>query len=267
MWTDTHAHFDELEETGATAAALERATAAGVTRCIAIGGSPEANERALQVAIRFPDQVRATAGFDRHLAPTPPDFDLLRPLLERPDVVAVGECGLDYSRGTEEAAAQRALFGRMLECARTARLPVVVHSRMADADTLAMLREHVSDAALPPPGILHCYTGDATFADALLELGWWISFSGILTFRNADPLRQVARRIPLDRILLETDTPYLAPVPMRGRVNEPAYLPNTGQLLADLFGQTPEEMARTTSHNADRAFRLSTSGFPMGNSR
>lgn len=254
MWTDTHAHCDDLEEAGETGAALERARAAGVMACVVIGGSPEANDRAIRVTAQFSQTVRAAVGFDRHLAANPPPDDVLRPLLSRPEVAALGECGLDYAYRPEEAAAQRALFGRMLELAQAARLPPVVHSRLADADTLAMLREYMSAATRPPAPILHCFTGDAAFADALLELGCWISFSGILTFRNADPLCEVARRIPPDRVLLETDAPYLAPVPMRGRVNESAYLPHTGRILADLFGVTSDEAARITSANAARAF-------------
>jgi TatD DNase family protein len=266
FWTDTHVHFDGFEATGATPAVLERARDKGVARCVAIGGSPEANALALSVAGRFPDQVWAAIGHDRHLAGTEPAGEELDQQLTLAKTLAVGECGLDYSDGTRPAPAQRALFGNMLERARVHRLPVVVHTRLADADTLAMLRDHAAAhraaaTPVPPggrpwpaPGIVHCFTGSAGMAEALAELGWYLSLSGIVTFRNADGLRAAARVIPADRLLLETDAPYLAPVPMRGKTNEPAFLPHTGRFLASWLDRTDEELARQTSENAARVF-------------
>lgn len=271
FWTDTHAHLDGFESAGETARLLERAGENGVGRCIAIGGSPEANALALRVAERFPARVRAAVGYDRHLAGAEPDGAELDGQMARAETLAVGECGLDYSEGARPAADQRALFGNMLARALAHRLPVVVHTRLADADTLAMLRDHAAahraaDAEPPPgarpwpaPGVVHCFTGTAETAEAFAALGWYISLSGIVTFRNADRLREAARVIPADRLLLETDAPYLAPVPVRGRTNEPAFLPHTGRFLARWLGLAEGDLARQTSENAARLF-----GWPLG---
>lgn len=262
FWTDTHAHFDSFEAAGKTAEILERARGNGVARCVAIGGSPEANALALSVAVRFPGRVRAAVGYDRHLAGAAPAGEELDGQMARAETLAVGECGLDYSDGARPAADQRALFGTLLERALAHRLPVVVHTRLADADTLAMLRDHAlahRAAGRPPgarpwpaPGIVHCFTGTAEMAETLAALGWYISLSGIVTFRNADRLRDAARAIPADRLLLETDAPYLAPVPVRGKANEPAFLPHTGRFLAKWLGREDGDLARQTSENAAR---------------
>lgn len=266
FWTDTHAHFDDFEAAGETAAVLDRARENGVARCVAIGGSPGANDVALRVAARFPDRVRAAVGTDRHLAGAAPGGEDLDERMARAETCAVGECGLDYSNGNRPAPDQRALFGNMLERALANRLPVVVHTRLAEADTLAMLHDHAAtyrsvNAAPPPdarpwpaPGVVHCFTGTADLAEALAALGWYVSLSGIVTFRNADSLREAARKIPPDRLLLETDAPYLAPVPVRGKTNEPAFLPHTGRFLARWLGRAEEEFARQTSDNAARLF-------------
>jgi TatD DNase family protein len=266
FWTDTHVHFDDFEAAGGTAAVLTRARANSVDRCVAIGGSPKANALALRVATGHPDQVRAAVGYDRHLAAAPPGGEELDDQMARPETLAVGECGLDYAGGPDGASAQRNLFERMLTRAVTHRLPMIVHTRMADADTLAMLREHTAArlaalrSPLPgarrwlAPGIIHCFTGDAALAEALAAMGWYISLSGIVTFRNADTLRAAARAIPPDRLLLETDAPYLAPVPMRGKINEPSFLPHTGRFLARWLDLPEEELARKTTENAERVF-------------
>lgn len=255
MYFDSHAHFDTWVTDGTLDHVLARAAAAGVTRTIAIGGSPDANARALAVARRHPGRVRATAGYDRDLAAAPPPLEDLRQALADPLVCAAGETGLDYHYEPHTAAAQQALFEAQLDLARAAGKPVVVHSREADADTVRLLR------AYGGPGVLHCFTGGAEFAHQLLDLGLYISFSGIVTFRNAADLRAVAGAVPADRLLIETDAPYLAPVPHRGRPNEPGFVPEVARVLAEVRGVAIEEIARLSYHNTCQLF-----GWPEENS-
>jgi len=260
---DTHAHFDTFSADGSVDAVLARATDAGVARLCAVGSSAPSNALCVRLADSRPDLVVAAVGYDREqLAPADRDLPALRALAaSSPRVRAVGEIGLDYHYSPDTARPQRALFESMLALALDLALPVVVHSREADADTLAMLRDY-SDAwrrSVSPsrsPGVLHCFTGGPAFADALLPLGFMISFSGILTFRNADPLREVAARIPGDRLLVETDSPYLAPVPHRGAPNEPAYVALVADTLAAVRSSDPAAVADLTFANAARFFSL-----------
>lgn len=254
---DSHVHVSSFTE-AELAGVLGRAQAAGVERLVAVGGNPAANEAVLRVAAAHPDTVRAAVGFDRDCAAGMPDPATIEALVQQSAVavVAIGEIGLDYHYSPETAAAQRALLAAELAMARRLTLPVIVHSRDADADMLQLLRDHA--AAWPGErdriGVLHCFTEDQPFAEALLELGFMISFSGIVTFRNADPLRAVARRVPGDRLLIETDTPYLAPVPHRGKPNEPSFLPAVAACLAQARGETVEAIAGQTWRNAGRLF-------------
>jgi TatD DNase family protein len=222
----------------------------------AIGGSEEANALAVSLAERYPDRIRAAVGYDRDEAEGSPLIAALEAVLRRPGVGAVGETGLDYHYGKDTASAQRTLFAAMLAVAGDHRLPVVVHSREADEDTLRMLREHAAGRRADPDriGVLHCFTGDDAFADALLEIGFFISFSGIVTFPGAAALRDVARRVPLHRLLIETDAPYLAPPPHRGKRNEPAYVVRVAEVLAEVRGIGVPEVAAATHRNASRLF-------------
>jgi TatD DNase family protein len=258
MFTDSHAHFDDFIENGTADAVLDRARAAGVSRVVAIGGGPSANERACALADAHPGRVWASVGFDRDLAGQHPEMDALRTAARRACVVAIGETGLDYHYSPETAPAQRELFGGMLALASELAKPVVVHSRDADSDTLDLLRDHVAHWKGDPArlGVLHCFTGTTAFARALLDLGLLIGFSGIVTFKNAEPLREVARFVPPDRLLIETDAPYLAPVPHRGKTNEPAYVVHVAAALASLRGDTIEQFAARTTENARRLFGL-----------
>ncbi len=253
---DTHVHFDDFQKTGDLTAVLDRAAAAGVGRMIAIGGTEAGNDLALELAAAQPERIRAAVGFDRYLADQAPDFDRLALQATRPGVAAIGECGLDYHYSPETAAAQRALFARMLALARDRRLPVVVHSREAEDDTLAMLQEHAAAWAGDPArlGVLHCFTGGEAFARRVLAGGLLVSFSGILTFRNADSNRAAARLVPADRLLVETDAPYLAPVPHRGRRNEPAFVVEVVRALAAVRGEPVERIAAQTTRNAEHLF-------------
>lgn len=257
MLIDTHAHPEQLVLKGEWTGAVARARAEGVGRIVAVGGHPSANALAVRLAGDFPGTVFAAVGYERDLAgPNAPDPATLVPLLPRS--VAVGEIGLDYHHHKGAAAAQRLLCAGQLALARAWRLPAILHSREAEADTLAMVREHrdqwSGDAGRL--GVLHCFSGNWDFARQLLDLGLYLSFSGMLTFKNTDALRDVARRAPADRILVETDTPYLAPIPHRGRPNEPAWLLHTAEILAEIRGTDFPAIAALTSRNAERLFGL-----------
>ncbi len=253
---DTHAHFDDFILEQSVGEVLARAQAAHVVRAVAIGGTAEANARALELASAFPDAIRATVGLDRDEIGKPVDVELLRAQMASPRVVAVGETGLDYHYGPTTRAEQRALFSQMLDLAAESRLPVVVHSREADEDTIEHLREFVGrpgvDAARP--GVLHCFTGSGEFARRLLDIGFFISFSGIVTFKNGADLRAIARTLPADRLLFETDAPYLAPVPMRGKRNEPAWVAHVAAALATERAVPLQELAEQVWDNASRLF-------------
>lgn len=253
---DTHAHFDDFALPEGVAEVLGRARDAGVRRVVAVGGSPAGNERAVAVARHNPGVAMAAVGYDRYRAGEDCADAPLRALLADPCTVAVGEIGLDYHHAPDTAAAQRRLFEEMLALAAEAGKPVVVHSREADEDTLAALRAHARAwrGAAERIGVLHCFTGGAAFAKALLDLGFMLSFSGIVSFRNAGPLREVAASVPEDRLLVETDTPYLAPVPVRGRPNEPAFLPYVVAAVAAARGAPPDAVAAATARNAARLF-------------
>lgn len=258
LLTDSHLHFDSFEQSGEVEAILQRAADAGVRRMVAVGGTPGANDLAFRLARRYAGRVFATAGLDRDEAGKTVDLAALRKLMNEPEVVAVGESGLDYHYAPETAPAQRVLLTRMLALASEFRAPAVLHSRDADEDTLAMLAEHRASWGGDHRrlGVLHCFTGSLDFARALLELGLYISFSGIVTFKNAAALREVAGIVPDDRLLIETDAPYLAPVPHRGKRNEPAYVARVADALAEIRHDTPGNIADITSRNAARLFNL-----------
>ena len=264
---DTHAHFDGFEAEGTVPAVLARAAAAGVARMCAVGSSEASNALVVRLAQAHPETLLAAVGYDRDQIEKSRDMGKLAALAQNPAVVAVGEIGLDYYYSPETAPAQRALFGQMLEFAAERKLPVIVHSRYADDDTVDMLGDFSTlwktffhsvekpGAAIPPPGILHCFTGDAAFAEELLALGFFISFSGIVSFNNAGPLREVAKLVPEDRLLVETDCPYLTPKPFRGKVNEPAFVARVAEVLAEARGVDAAALAETTFANAVKIFQ------------
>ena len=261
---DTHAHFDTFAAEGSVAAVLARAAAAGVEKMCAVGSSEASNELVVRLAREYPSALVAAVGYDRDQLDKPRDMQKLVALAADPAVVAVGEIGLDYYYSAETAPAQRALFGQMLEFAAARKRPVIVHSRYADDDTIDMLGDfstlwknvfHTVEKP-PPPGILHCFTGDAAFAEELLALGFFISFSGIVSFNNAGPLREVAKLVPEDRLLVETDCPYLTPKPFRGKVNEPAFVARVAEVVAEARGMDVAALAETTFANALRIFQM-----------
>ena len=252
---DTHCHFERADPTE-IAAVFARAKAAGVEKLMAVGGSPALNESAalaVEVAAEalVAPKVSCAIGFDREQIKDLRRETLdLRPRLpsnvSSPSLAAWGEIGLDYHYSPETREAQLKLFGEQLEEARRRDLPVVIHTREADDDTLALLRE------IPSRGIIHCYTGTPEYAKRFLDLGFYISISGIVTFKPADNVRASARVVPDDRILIETDSPFLAPVPLRGTPNEPAFIVHTCEFLAKLRGKSADDFAELTFANAER---------------
>ncbi|MCF7817732.1 MAG: TatD family hydrolase [Kiritimatiellales bacterium] len=258
MLIDTHVHFDRFAKDGTLPELLEHAKEAKVLEMVAIGGSSAANALSLKLAQEHPGRIFGCAGYERDEATGAPDFAELRTFVADPLVKAVGETGLDYFYSAETAAAQRKLFAENLALAGEFGKPVVVHTRDADEDTLALLRDFSKDWKSDPArlGVLHCFTRDTAFARQVLDLGLMISFSGIVTFANAGPLREVARYVPDDRLLIETDSPYLAPVPMRGNRNEPAFVVHVAKQLAELRGCSVDSIANLTAKNARILFAL-----------
>jgi len=257
MYFDSHVHLDGISDRAGLPDVLQRATDAGVDRCLAIGGTSEGNTFAIDAARAFPERVRAATGYDRDYAGTDYDLDALEKLLSGDTLVAaVGETGLDYHYSADTATAQKQLFEEMCGLAARHGLPLVIHSRDADADTLALLANHRSSrqGTADRLGVLHCFTGSVAFAEKLLELDLYISLSGIVTFKNARALREVAAMIPDHRLLIETDAPYLAPVPLRGKPNEPAYVPHVAATIADVRNVAVEEIRDLTRENANRLF-------------
>lgn len=254
MLVDSHCHLDRLDLTrhgGSLDAALEAARARGVSRFLCIGISADNAAAVRHLAEQHADVYCSVGVHPLDLQDDQrPSLDWLLAELNHPRVVAIGETGLDYHYQSEAAALQQESFRLHLEAARRTGLPVVVHTREARADTLALLRE----ADLPQAGVLHCFTEDWEMARAALDMGYYISLSGIVTFRNAEALREVARQIPADRLLVETDAPYLAPVPHRGKPNLPEYVREVAEYLAVLRGVSFETLAGQTTANFSRLF-------------
>ena len=246
---DTHAHLDACEEPAPLL--LERARTAGVSRVIAVGSGIASCRDTLAIADAAGDGVWCALGIHPHQAggDEADRLDELRVLLARERAVAVGETGLDFFRDYAPHDAQRRVFERQLELARELELPLVVHSRAADKATAELL------SGFPGPVVLHCFSSPPLLATAL-DRGYYVSFAGNATFPKAEELREAARRVPVDRILAETDCPYLAPQPVRGRPNEPANVFHTVLALASARGEEPEELGRRIDENARTAFRL-----------
>jgi len=259
MLFDTHAHFYGNASPAETAAMMARAADAGVGKIIAVGASADLNSGAIAVATAYPEHVRLALGFDRDQATdtTPETFvETLRILAQPHRLCAVGETGLDFHHRPQTADAQCALFAAQLRLADEWKLPVIIHTREADEATLRVLDEtpwHGNGLR----GVIHCFTGDKAFAAQLLDRQLMISFSGIVTFRNADMLRESAAFVPGDRLLIETDSPFLAPVPMRGKRNEPAFVTHVADCLAQVRNTTSAHIAEITGQNAERLFCFS----------
>ncbi len=254
---DSHAHLD-MDKPGHPTAEqlLENAFSSGLEAVVAIAGATTPGEftKTLALAARH-DRVFATAGIHPHGAHQADEkiLDTLRHALAHPRVFAVGEIGLDYHYNFSLPDAQRRAFAAQLRIARELGLPVVIHTREADEDTLAILRDEGADRV---GGVIHCFSAGPELADSALRLGFNISFSGIVTFPNAEEIREVARGIPDDRIMAETDTPFLSPVPYRGRPNEPQRVIHVIEKLAEIRHQPLEEIVDLTARNTCRVFKL-----------
>lgn len=253
---DSHAHIQGEEFVQDLRAVIQRAREAKVEKIIVVGGAGDSssNDAALALARSYP-RLFATVGMHPHDAKGVNDEDLKRldELSRDPKVVAIGETGLDFYYDHSPRQVQIELFCRFIQMARQNRLPLVVHNRDAHQEVSALLRREGKGNLR---GVIHCFTGDYEAAREFLDLGFYLSFSGILTFKNADSLRDVAQRLPLDRILVETDAPYLAPVPHRGKRNEPAFVRLVAETLARARNMSLEEVAEATSCNAEDLFGI-----------
>ena len=258
MYIDSHAHIEMSDFDADREAVIQRALDAGVEMVVCVGDGDVANNShsgAFRLAEQYPF-IYTTVGVHPHEARLLDDdlYARLKDLSEHPKVIAWGEIGLDYHYDNSPRGVQREAFRRQLRMARERGLPVSIHTREAEADTLAILNAEWRDSELS--GVIHCFTGTRRFAEAAIELGFLISFSGVITFKKAEELRETARAIPIEKILIETDSPFLAPVPYRGRRNEPAYVVETARAIAELRGIDAEELGRATSQNFKRLFKV-----------
>ena len=252
---DTHCHLDEDAFTHDLEEVVARATSEGVVSIVTIGTTAASSRRAVDLAARL-DCLHAAVGIQPNYVAEAAegDWETIRELVTAPGVVAVGETGLDRFWDYTPLEAQVEMFRRHLELAREHRLPFVIHCREAEADVVLELERDA--AAGPLAGVMHSFTGDADTARACLDLGLFISFAGMVTYKKSDDLRAVAASVPLDRLLVETDSPYLPPVPNRGKRNEPAWVRHTAECLAEVHGVSIEELAEATTANARRLFGL-----------
>jgi TatD DNase family protein len=257
MLVDSHCHLDFPEFAPELDAVVLRAREAGVKTCVSIGTTLAKFPQVLAVAERF-DNMWCSVGIHPHEA-EPELLESAAPLIDHarhPKVVGIGETGLDFYYNHSPREPQIANFRAHIEASRQTKLPLIVHTRNADPETVAILREEMGKGAFT--GLIHCFTGTQMLADAALELGFCISVSGIATFKKSDELRAVLKTVPLDRLLVETDAPYLAPMPYRGKRNEPAFVTNTAAMLAELKGVSGEDLARATTDNFFRLFTKAT---------
>jgi TatD DNase family protein len=254
MLIDSHCHLDFPDFADELDAVVARARAGGIARMVTISTRVARHAAVLAIAERFPD-VYCSVGTHPHYAGEEPDItaaDLVA-RAQHPKVVAIGEAGLDYHYDRSPRPAQEHGFRTHITAARDSGLPLVIHSRAADADTARILEEETGQGAFP--AVLHCFTGSAELARRAIALGLFISFTGILTFKNSAALRAIAAELPADRILVETDAPYLAPSPFRGKRNEPAFVGEVAKVLADARGVSFDEIARQTTDNFFALFR------------
>ena len=252
---DSHCHLDGPRFVNDLDAVIERALEAGVDRMLSIGSGegPPDLEAAIRIADRYAP-VWATVGIHPHDAEKSSGASLreLEALLRHPKVVGLGEIGLDYHYDHSPRDVQKAVFRDQLAIARQARIPVIIHTREAWHDTFAILEEHWAPSGLP--GIMHCFSGGVAEAERSIAMGFRISIAGVVTFPKSDELREATRAVPAGRLLVETDSPYLAPVPYRGKRNEPSYVVETAKRVAAERGATYEEICRVTAENFDALF-------------
>lgn len=250
---DSHCHLDFDDFGTDFSSVLDRARENGVARMLTICTRVTKFDQVLKIA-ESADNIRCSVGIHPHEAANEPDVDVakLADLAKHPKVVGIGEAGLDYFYDKSPRERQQEVFATHVEASRVTGLPLIVHSRDADEDTVRLLEVGAKKGGLT--GVIHCFTSTQYLADAALEMGFYISLSGIVTFKSAEALRTVAKTIPLDRLLVETDSPYLAPIPMRGKRNEPAFVRHTAQFVADFRGESIADLAKITTANFDRLF-------------
>ncbi|MBZ9556567.1 MULTISPECIES: TatD family hydrolase [unclassified Modicisalibacter] len=255
MFVDSHCHLDRLDLTahdGRLDAALDAARGRGVRQFLAIAVTLDGVSDLAAIARAHDDVVISAGVHPLHEVAEEPDVEAIKACAERFEAVAIGETGLDYHYDGVPHAAQRRRFANHLIAARELELPVIVHTREAREDTLTLIAEHTDPAV---GGVLHCFTEDLDMAREAVRRGFMISLSGIVTFRNAASVRELARAIPLDRLLIETDSPYLAPVPYRGKPNEPQWVVEVAECIAAERGISVDELAMQTTANFYRLFR------------
>jgi TatD DNase family protein len=253
MLVDSHCHLDFPDFASELDAVVTRARAAGIGRMVTISTRVKKHTQVLAVAEKFPD-VFCSVGTHPHNAHEELDIDCkaLVALTANPKVVAIGEAGLDYHYDNSPREAQAASLRQHIAAARETGLPLVIHARDCDADMARILEDESGKGAFP--AVLHCFTGGRDLAMRAIDFGLYVSFTGILTFKNSQNLRDIARELLADRILVETDAPYLAPLPYRGKRNEPAFVVETAKVLAETRGVTADEIARQTTENFFRLF-------------
>ena len=253
---DTHAHLDESAFDTDRSAVIGNLAAAGVSAVITIGTTVESSRSALELTDEFPDNLHAAVGIQPNYVAeaNPGDWEAIEQMVDEPGVVAVGETGLDRFWDHAPFDLQIDYFQRHMQLARSRDLPFVVHCREAVTDVVAELRRAAEPGSLK--GVMHSFCEDAQTAKICLELGMYISFAGMVTYKKNDALREVAAGIPLNRLLVETDSPYLSPVPKRGKRNEPANVSHTAQCIADARGISLNELAEATTQNARTLFGI-----------
>lgn len=251
MFVDSHCHINFPDLADRLPQVFERMAANGVTHALCIGVELEKFPEIRTLAETHANVYASVGVHPDHEDCTEPTVDDLVALADHPKVVAIGETGLDYFRLTGDLEWQRARFRTHIRAARACRKPLVIHTRAAADDTLAIMREENAGEA---GGVMHCFTESLAVAEAALDLGFYISFSGIVTFKNAAALREVAAAVPLERMLIETDSPYLAPVPHRGQTNEPGFVKHVAEEIARVHGTTPAAVGEATTANFFRLF-------------
>jgi TatD DNase family protein len=254
MIIDSHAHLDMEEFNEDLEAVIERAVDGGIERIITIGIDPESTVKAIDIASRY-SFIYATAGVHPHDAERATDEVLLelQSLAKNKKIVAWGEIGLDFFRNRASREKQLKAFNTQLEIAHELDLPVIIHNREADKETIEILKAHRNGIH---KGVIHCFSSDYDTALTFIDMGFYISIPGVVTFANAGKLKDVVKRIPLDRMIVETDCPFLAPVPNRGKRNEPLYVTYTARMIAELRGITFEEVAEVTTINSKNLYNI-----------
>jgi TatD DNase family protein len=250
MWIDVHAHLDMLEDSPEVT--LQKAKEAGVSKIVTIGTEPSDHEFVLKTAKQFYPDIYCTLGVHPHQGMMWKDEvgAWIEKHLPDREVIAVGEIGLDYFYTKSPVEEQKLAFRKQLDIARRHKMPVQIHTREAEQDTVEILKEFKGEVT----GLIHCFTSSTWLAQQCLDLGYNISFSGVVTFKNAESLRETCKLVPLDRMHVETDSPFLAPVPQRGKKNTPAFVVHTAALVAELKGVSLEDLAAATNKNARHLF-------------